>query len=414
MPATLAPSTFESDTSVDPEPDPVPTPSPRVLIIGSGHLAARIRSLAANAALTSTHLSRDDTRSVDADESRGDALARILRDIDFATIDGVFLVDDRDDVNLELLIALASMHGDKILVASLFNESIAPHLQAAHPNIRVLNPARIAAPHFVRALDAHVTRTLRYVPAEHRAPRVAKRGDALISQLCAGFAGLIAAATAYFHVAERLSWLDAIYFVVVTVATVGYGDITLLHSGVVSKLVGIGLILCSTAFIWMIFSLTVDGIIKRRVQLALGRKVYAKRGHVILCGLGRLGHCIGEELLERGEHLLIIEQSADAPSVEYFRSRGADVYIGNARLPQILKDVGASDAKALYAVISDDLVNLEIGLNARVFQPGLRLVLRLFDQSMAARIDESLDIHLSYSMSAIADEAFMSAFMSRT
>ena len=388
-------------------------PSPRVLIIGTGHLSARIRSLVAKAAFTSIHLSRDATRTMEADESRHDALVRILRDVDLGAIDGVFLVDDRDDVNLELLIALPSMHRDIVIVASLFNESIAPHLQAAHPNIRVLNPARIAAPLFVRALDVNVTRTLRYVPSQYRTPRAAKRGDALIRQLCAGFAGLIVAATAFFHIAERLSWLDAFYFVIVTVATVGYGDITLLRSGVVSKLVGIGLILCSTGFIWMIFSLTVDGIIKRRVQLALGRKVYAKRGHVILCGLGRLGHCIGEELLDRGEQLLIIEQSADAPSVEYFRSRGADVYIGNAQLPRILKDVGASEAKALYAVISDDLVNLEIGLNARVFQPELRLILRIFDQSMAARIDESLDIHLSYSMTAIADAAFMSAFTNR-
>ena len=118
--------------------------SPRVLIIGSGHLATRIRSLAGKAAFTSTHLSRDATRTMEPDESRHDALVRILSGIDFGAIDGVFLVDDRDDVNLELLIALTSMHRDIIIVASLFNESIAPHLQASHPNIRVLNPARIA------------------------------------------------------------------------------------------------------------------------------------------------------------------------------------------------------------------------------------------------------------------------------
>ena len=60
---------------------------------------------------------------------------------------------------------------------------------------------------------------------------------------------------AYFHLADGLSWLDALYFVVVTTATVGYGDINLLNASALSKFVGIALILSSTCFIWMIFSL---------------------------------------------------------------------------------------------------------------------------------------------------------------
>jgi hypothetical protein len=62
------------------------------------------------------------------------------------TLAHVYLVDERDERNLELLIALISINRTLPIVAALFNENIAPHLRAVHPNILVLNPAKIAAP----------------------------------------------------------------------------------------------------------------------------------------------------------------------------------------------------------------------------------------------------------------------------
>ena len=386
---------------------------PPVLIIGSGHLAFRIRQLATAKGHGIVHRAHEAFHAPDGDASRMDAITAALGDIDLAALASVFLVDDGDERNLELLIALISINRTVPIVASLFNENIAPHLQAAHPNIQVLNPAKIAAPAFIEALEAPLIHSLRYVPAQVVEDRPRKRSDSLVRRLLASFAVLVVVAIAYFHVAEHLSWLNALYFVVVTVATVGYGDITLLNSGAVSKLVGIGLILSSTAFIWMIFSLTVDNIIKRRVQLSLGRKRYSLEGHVILCGLGRLGYFIGEGLLRRGERVLIIEKNEDSSTIEHLRSLGADVYIGDARLPRVLHDVGVTHAKALYSVINSDFANLEIGLNARSFDPQLRLILRIFDESMSRKIKENLDIHLTFSMSALADETFFAALDGR-
>jgi voltage-gated potassium channel Kch len=157
----------------------------------------------------------------------------------------------------------------------------------------------------------------------------------------------------------------------------------------------------------MIFSLTIDRIIRRRAQLALGRKRYSLKEHVILCGLGRLGQSVAEGLLDRGERLLIVEKEESSDAILYFRSRGADVYIGDARLPRVLADVGVRRAKALYSVIDNDFANLQVGLNARSFQPDLRLILRIFDAVMSRRIKEQLDIHLTLSMTADADEHFV-------
>jgi voltage-gated potassium channel Kch len=384
----------------------------RVILVGAGHLAHRIRLLAIARGFDVVLLSRNDVRPESAGEPTFESIVRLLRDVDLATVSAAYLVDDRDEVNLEFLLALLSIDQRLPVVLSLFNENISPHLQAANPNVRVLNPARIAAPDFIAALDAPITHTLRYRAIRGGDEPARRSVDPLITRLSLGFATLLVAATAYFHGAQHLSWIDSLYFVIVTVATVGYGDINLLSAGTTAKLVGIGLILGSTCFIWMIFSLTVDRIIKRRVQLALGRRTYSHRDHVIVCGLGRLGYFIAEGLIARGERVLIVERNEDAPSIEHFRTRGADVYVGDARLPQVLQQVGVTRAKALYSVVNNDFTNLEIGLNARTFEPNLRLVLRIFDDAMAARIREQLDIHLTFSMSAIADEKMFGAMPS--
>lgn len=380
-----------------------------VLIVGSGHLAYRIRKLAGAHGHEVIHRSHDLFHRNDSEESRIDAIARAIENIDLEAMAAVFLVDHRDEHNLELLIALISLDRGIPIVASLFNENFAPHLHAAHRNIQILNPARIAAPVFIQALETPVVRSLRYAPARVLEATAPSHADTLIKRLIASFFALTLAAIAFFHFAEHLSWLNSLYFVVVTIATVGYGDITLLNAGAVSKLMGIGLILVSTAFIWMIFSLTVDSIIKRRAQLSLGRKKYSYTGHVILCGLGRLGYFIAEELIQRGERVVMIEKNEDSPTIEHFRALGADVYIGDARLPRVLRDVGVARAKALFSVTDNDFANIEIGLNARSFEPTLRLVLRIFDESMSQKIKENLDIHLAFSMSAIADLTFFGA-----
>ena len=379
----------------------------RILVIGSGHLAYRIKNLVEAREYETIYLSGDTFKLEHTEDYTFEAIAEALKRFDLHSFEMIYLVDDRDERNLELLIALIALNQDLHITASLFNENIAPHLRAAHPNVRIVNPAKIAAPTFIDALNLPLKHTLRYTPVKLPEEKMSHRADTLIGILALAFGGLIAAAATYFHFFDGLSWLDAVYFVVVTVATVGYGDINLLSASSLSKVVGIGLILASTFFIWVIFSLTIDRIIKKRVQLSLGRKKYSYKGHVILCGLGRLGYFIAEGLIDRGERVVIVESDENSPTIEHFRNRGADIYIGNARLPRVLADVGASRAKALFSVINNDYANLEIGLNARSFAHDLRLILRIFDESMSKKIKDHLDIHLTYSMTAIADEKFV-------
>lgn len=380
----------------------------QILILGGGHLASRLNRMISAAGYAVHHSDMEAIRRRDPFSSLPENLVAFVNDHQLAAVSMVYLLDERDEVNLQLIIAFRAGFPQLRVTASLFNENLIPHLQQELPGISILNPAKIAAPAFVATLYTPLPEdTAETVPAATYREALSSSGDRLLMKLLVAFVCLFFAAVVYFRFAENLSWIDAFYFVVVTVATVGYGDISLQHSAVLSKIIAIILIFGSTVFIWMIFSLTIDRILKNRIRLALGRKKYNWNNHVVVCGLGRLGYFIVEELLQRKERVIIIEEKEDSRHIEHFRHLGAAVYIGDARLAKTLNDVNIARARALFSVINDDSKNLEIGLGARSYNPTLRLILRVFDDKMAAGIRAFLPIHFTLSTSALADDEFL-------
>ncbi len=378
-----------------------------VLIFGTGHLVYRLKKMLPEQGFTVMHSTIENLQSLSDSDSLLENIEIYLSNIDLSKVAMVYLLDDKDEYNLQLIIALISFHKTIPITASLFNENLIPHLEVEHKNVVILNPAKIAAPVFVDAVYKYVEkdRNSNHIIVNDLV-KLGKK-DVLIYKLLGYFLFLIIAVVVYFHYYEKMPWIDAAYFVVVTITTVGYGDINLLHASTLSKIVGIILMLSSTVFIWMIFSLVIDRLLNIRIQLALGRKKYTLKNHIVVCGLGRLGYFIIEELVKRKEKIIIIEQDENAKYINYCRHLGAEVYIGNARLQQVLIDVNVKDAKALLSVVSNDSVNLEIGLNARTIQNNIKLILRIFDEKMANNINEYLNIHLTYSASEIAVMLFI-------
>ncbi len=377
-----------------------------ILIIGAGHLAFRLKKylsvLGYQILSTNVDLINAETDSFSLIENLGNYIHKL----DISSIAMVYLLEDKDEDNLQLIISFISLLIDVPITASLFNENLIPHLQKDHINLKILNPAKIAAPAFVEQLYVQKNNETIFENYLSTGINNTKRKTSLIQKLLFSFVTLLFAAVFFFHFYEKLAWIDAFYFVIVTAASVGYGDISLAQSSAVSKIVGMLLILCSTISIWMIFSLTIDVFLKRRIQLELGRKKYNIKNHVIVCGLGRLGYFIVKELLQKNEKVIVIEQNENSNHIDYFRQLGAEVYLGDARLPKVIKDVNVSEAKAVISVINNDSLNLEIGLNARSHQPNVQLILRIFDDQMADKIKDYLKIYHSLSASAIADDKF--------
>ena len=114
-------------------------------------------------------------------------------------------------------------------------------------------------------------------------------------------------------------------------------------------------------------------------------------GHVVLCGLGRVGRRTLEQLIELGEDVVVLEKKSDNINIAYAQKHDVPVIIGSGREEGILDDLNVSDAKSIICATDDDLVNLEIALDARKIKPDIRVVLRMLDQEMASKVREAFD-----------------------
>ncbi len=370
----------------------------KILVFGSGHLATRTKHLLKEKGFEIIEISNLNTTLKNGSLK---SVKSKLEGIDTTNLKHVFIVENEDDENLEFFIAINSMDISCAVSMSIFNNKIASHLKKLNPRLKVFSPGEISAKAFVNGLDEINNHSIKYEPPEIIIDTEQHPLAKVVLKISFAFMVIVLLSSAFFHYHNKLSWIDSVYFVIVTMSTTGYGDINLLNEDTLSKVVDITLMIVSTIFIWFSFSLIIDEVLKNRELSLLGIKKYNLKGHIILCGLGRIGYFVAENLIERGEKVIIVEQNKDLSQINHFKSKGIDIYIGDASLPKTLTDVNVANAKALYSLISDDSKNLEVGLNARSIKPDLRLILRIYDKEISDEIKDVFDIQLTYSVSDI-------------
>jgi voltage-gated potassium channel len=123
------------------------------------------------------------------------------------------------------------------------------------------------------------------------------------------------------------------------------------------------------------------------------------RDHIIICGLGHLGFRLLGQLRARDQELVVIERDPACGFLGRARDHGAAVLMRDMRDDQTLRDAGIETARVIVVASNDDLANIEVALDARRMNPGIRILLRLFDQRIA---DKFKDL-------GVIDEAFSSA-----
>ncbi len=106
----------------------------------------------------------------------------------------------------------------------------------------------------------------------------------------------------------------------------------------------------------------VAGLFQAQIGLA---SIHLRRGHVVICGLGRTGFYLTQDYLRKGERLVILEQDPENPYLSACRSSGAVVITGNAADPTLLRQAAVQRARLLVAVCGDDGVNAEIAILAQ-------------------------------------------------
>ena len=135
--------------------------------------------------------------------------------------------------------------------------------------------------------------------------------------------------------------------------------------------------------------------------------------HVILFGLGKLGLRVLQQLIRLNELVIVVERDPNNPNIAYAHRQGVPVRVGNGREEGLLCDLNVEQAKSLIMATNDDLVNLEVAIDARKIRPEIRVVLRMFDQELAEKIRDSFDIHLALSAWELAAPVFATASSDR-
>ena len=232
--------------------------------------------------------------------------------------------------------------------------------------------------------------------------------SAELKGLFTGLITLILLSTIVFQFGMHLRFLDAFYFVVSTVTTTGYGDITVKDSPDSLKLFACMVMILGSASVAVVYSIVTDYIVSSRIQQLTGRQDLPDRGHVIVAGLGDVGYRICTELRKMGVQIVGIDQDVSGKRVELLKQQ-ITVVRGDARDAESLTKANIESAAAVIAATDDDAVNLSIGLVAREMSTDARIVLRLFDDRFARKVQSTVAFDAAMSASRIAAPSFVGA-----
>src|SRR6202453_935932 len=213
---------------------------------------------------------------------------------------------------------------------------------------------------------------------------------------------------------QHLSVLDAMYFTVETITTVGYGDFSFRGQAPWLMAGAVGLMLAGALFVAVFFALLTNVLVSRRISESLARqRITGLSGHVLVIGLGAVGMGVVKRLAAAGRDIVVVEKSEHNRHLGQLRALGVPVVIADATLPETLESVRLASASAVAVVTSDDLANLETGLAVRD-QLGARwettpVVLRIFDPQLARSVKDSFGFTLVRSTAALAAPWFVGA-----
>lgn len=176
-----------------------------------------------------------------------------------------------------------------------------------------------------------------------------------------------------FRLIEGWPLWEATYFTLVTISTVGYGDYGLSEDGkkfaAFMLLCGIGTFTYSLTTLVQIAS-DVDAGLRRKMK----RKIAECTDHVVVCGYGRIGKMICEEVERSGHRCVVVERDPDC--VQRAIVDGRLVVSGIASEDTTLIAAGIERAEAIVCAVDSDAENMFITVSVRELNPSCRVISR--------------------------------------
>lgn len=172
---------------------------------------------------------------------------------------------------------------------------------------------------------------------------------------------------------------DATYMVVITVFSVGYGEVQPVTTWPLRTLTAALIVSGCGAVIYTVggfIQLVVDGELNRALGARkMTRDIDQLTDHTIICGYGRMGTTLARELHAAGQPFVAIDTLGGA-SAMVDDADGFLVIHGDATEEEVLERAGIERAGVLATVTSDDAINVFVTLTARAMNPDLTIIAR--------------------------------------
>lgn len=223
---------------------------------------------------------------------------------------------------------------------------------------------------------------------------------------------LLALGTILFATDPHYTIWDAVYLTLLDAAGATDPNRDL---GKLTKLTQILITVVGISIIPLLTAAVVDGVVSARLQPFTTRRRMPYHGHVVVVGLGNVGTRVIRRLHDLGMQVVAVEGNKHAMGVPVARSKQLriPVIIGDATREETLAAAAVDNCRALIAVTSDDVANLETALQARDLRKDLRVVLRIGEDDLAGRLQRNFGIDVSRSVSFLAAPAFAAAMIER-
>jgi Trk K+ transport system NAD-binding subunit len=354
-------------------------------ILGSGSLAeALVEELARR---------QEDARSVTA-----------LAGLD--ELRALVIVSELDADNVEIALLAKRLAPSLRIVVRVFDPILEDYLEKTAPDIRVLSMSAVAAPAVIEAIEG---------AAQAHGPSITgangslfRDADQMLLRMLGFICALIALSSLYFTYAMNLRFVDALYFVVTTITTTGYGDITPKDMDASVKIATVVLMLLGTGSFAIVFALAADWLFARRLNRALGRIPTKWQGHYVIAGAGNISLRVAAQLKKMGLKVLVIERDPEARALYALREAGHHVLVGDATKEETLVLAGGHAARGILALTDSDANNLHIALIARAQNQKAPVMARIDSPLLCNHISQD-DALNAFSPVTLAAKAFVDA-----
>jgi voltage-gated potassium channel len=198
---------------------------------------------------------------------------------------------------------------------------------------------------------------------------------------------LLVAGTIGFSIIQDWKFFDSLYMTIITVSTVGYGEVHPLndHGRIFASL--LILLWLGTAFYtttrlgqWVLEGKLQDVFERRKLM----KDISKMRGHIILCGMGRIGAIVADGLKREKEPFCVVESDRDRE--EEFHDHNYRYILGDATEEDVLKEAGVDRARILLSLLPTDADNLYITITAKEINPNITVIARALEDRAEVRL----------------------------